>query len=51
MTRQIETALYLAKVTGDPLAAVRFLSRCWADRAVALACAVAVLIVKSYGVI
>ena len=44
--RQIETALYLAKVTGRPLAAVRFLARAWGDRAVAMACAFAVLIVK-----
>ncbi len=44
--RHLETAINLARVTGRPLAAVRFLAHVWGDRAVVLACLVAVLAVN-----
>lgn len=46
--RHIDNAIGLARATGKPLAAVRYLLHCWKDAAVLWACVAAVLIVNFY---
>lgn len=48
MPRLLSNAYGLARATGKPLAALRYLCHVWRDRAVLAACIAAVLIVNHY---
>lgn len=49
MMRILNNAIGLARATGKPLAAVRYLAFCWRDQAVLIGCVVAVIIVNQWG--